>query len=91
MGQYILVSRRYHSFDLSTSNLNSLMHSFFNSMYKNTKLDAIGTVVTGTLTTALLASSVFYSAGSITLTADTWIINTNACFSVITVQLLDDY
>jgi hypothetical protein len=51
---------------------------------KNTKLDAIGTVVTGTLTTATLTSGTFYSAGSITLTVGTWIINTNACFSVIT-------
>jgi hypothetical protein len=51
---------------------------------KDTKLSAIGTVVTGTLTTATLTTGSFYSAGSISLTAGTWVINTNACFTVIT-------
>ncbi|MFY7883274.1 MAG: hypothetical protein ACOVOV_00365, partial [Dolichospermum sp.] len=51
---------------------------------KDTKLSAIGTVVTGTLTTATLTTGGFYSAGSISLTAGTWVINTNACFTVIT-------
>jgi|GEM_PF-3744020 len=50
----------------------------------NTKLQAIGTTVIGTLTTSTLTSGTFYSAGSISLSAGTWIINTNSCFTVIT-------
>jgi hypothetical protein len=51
---------------------------------KDTKLTAIGTTYTATLTTATLTTGAFYNCGSISLNAGTYILTINATFLVIT-------
>jgi len=50
----------------------------------NTKLQAIGTIVTATLTTGTLTTATIRNCGSMVLAAGTWIITLNSCFTVIT-------
>ena len=52
---------------------------------KNTKLNDIGTIVTGTLSaTTTLTSNTIFNCGSMSLSAGTWSVSVNCCVAVIT-------
>jgi hypothetical protein len=63
---------------------NSIQTTAFTST-KNTKLNDIGTIVTGTLSaTTTLTSATIFNCGSMSLTAGTWSVSINCNVSVIT-------